>query len=62
LTPEYLQDIPTFTKRYFEKLYSRLKPPFCLVFDNYQDALSASMLHEAIGEGLNMIPAGINVI
>ncbi len=27
LTPEYLQDIPTFTYRYFEKLYDRLNPP-----------------------------------
>jgi DNA-binding SARP family transcriptional activator len=27
LTPEYLQDIPTFTYRYFEELYSRLIPP-----------------------------------
>ncbi len=27
LTPEYLQDVPTFTYRYFEELYSRLIPP-----------------------------------
>ncbi|MEW6377197.1 MAG: hypothetical protein AB1502_15580 [Thermodesulfobacteriota bacterium] len=27
LTPEYLQDIPTFTYRYFEELYSRVIPP-----------------------------------
>jgi DNA-binding SARP family transcriptional activator len=27
LTPEYIQDIPTFTYRYFEELYSRLNPP-----------------------------------
>jgi len=27
LTPEYLQDIPTFTYRFFEELYSRLIPP-----------------------------------
>jgi len=27
LTPEYLQDIPTFTFRYFEELYRRLIPP-----------------------------------
>lgn len=26
LTPEYLQDIPTFTRNYFENLYARLKP------------------------------------
>jgi len=62
LTPEYHQDIATFTKRYFEKLYSRLKPPFCLVFDNYQDAASESMLHDVIKEGLSLIPNKINVI
>jgi hypothetical protein len=27
LTPEYLQDVPTFTYRYFEELYNRLIPP-----------------------------------
>jgi len=27
LTPEYLQGIPAFTRRYFEELYSRLTPP-----------------------------------
>jgi len=27
LTSEYLQDVPTFTYRYFEELYSRLNPP-----------------------------------
>jgi len=27
LTPEYLQGIPAFTRRYFEGLYSRLTPP-----------------------------------
>ncbi|MEW6377585.1 MAG: AAA family ATPase, partial [Thermodesulfobacteriota bacterium] len=27
LTPEYLQDVPTFTFRYFEELYSRLISP-----------------------------------
>lgn len=35
LTPEYLQGITIFTRRYFENLYSRLKAPFTLVFDNY---------------------------
>src|SRR5512143_2821063 len=34
LTPEYLQGISTFTKRYFEKLYARLKTPFSVVLDN----------------------------
>lgn len=62
LTPEHLSDITTFTKRYFEKLFAMLKPPFCLVFDNYQDAPAESMLHEVIKEGLSLIPDKINVI
>src|SRR5512134_218489 len=35
-TPEYGLGVPTFTRRYFENLGSRLKPPHVLVFDNYQ--------------------------
>lgn len=73
LTPEYLQDIPTFTFRYFEKLYSRLIPPhpplakggkggFVLVFDNYQEVPPDSPLHEIILNGLSRIPEGINMI
>src|SRR4030043_1130625 len=45
LTPEYLQGIITFTQRYFEDLYSRLKVPSVLVFDNYQEASAESSFH-----------------
>jgi len=62
LTPEYLQDIPTFTRRYFEELSGRLKIPTILVFDNYQEVPSASSFHEVILNGLSGIPEGINVI
>jgi LuxR family maltose regulon positive regulatory protein len=62
LTPEYLQGITTFTLRYFENLYSRLKPPCVLVFDSYQDAPSDSRLHEVMKEGLSTVPDGIHVI
>jgi LuxR family maltose regulon positive regulatory protein len=34
LTPEYLLGIPTFTHRYFEELYSRLKTSSIIVFDS----------------------------
>src|SRR5512141_3047370 len=44
-TREYLSGISTFTKRYFETLFSRLKPPFCLVIDNYQDVPAESRFH-----------------
>src|SRR3990170_5770471 len=62
LTPEYLSDIPTFTLRYFERLYFLLTPPACLVIDNYHDVPEDSLFHEIICDGLKIIPEGINVI
>ncbi len=62
LTPEYLQGVPTFTKRYFENLCSRFTPPFTLVFDNYQDVSEGSDFHDIIVCGLDAVPDGINVI
>jgi ATP/maltotriose-dependent transcriptional regulator MalT/DNA-binding SARP family transcriptional activator len=61
LTPEYLQGVPTFTRRYAEELYRRLKPPFTMVLDNFQDA-SSSAFYGMIGNALETIPAGTNVI
>jgi LuxR family maltose regulon positive regulatory protein len=62
LTPEYRQGIPTFTQRYFENLYSRLKTPFIMVLDNYQMVPAESEFHEVISHGLSVIPEKINVI
>ncbi|MGD0626507.1 MAG: BTAD domain-containing putative transcriptional regulator [Thermodesulfobacteriota bacterium] len=62
LTAEYREDIPTFALRYFENLYSRLKPPSVVVFDDYQDIPDGSPFHELILNGLSHIPEGINVI
>ncbi|MBM4306527.1 MAG: hypothetical protein FJ123_07305, partial [Deltaproteobacteria bacterium] len=62
LTSEYLLGIPTFTQRFFENLYGRLKSPFLLVFDNYHRVASDSSLHEVILLGLSVLPKGINII
>jgi len=62
LTPEYLPGLPTFTLRYFENLFHRLKPPSLLVFDNYQEVPLESPFHEVIRHALTNIPKGINVI
>jgi LuxR family transcriptional regulator, maltose regulon positive regulatory protein len=62
LTPEYLQGIPAFTRRYFERLFSRLKPPSVVVFDNYQDAPLHSGFHEMFAHALDAIPEGVNVL
>ncbi|MCW9098517.1 MAG: BTAD domain-containing putative transcriptional regulator [Ignavibacteriaceae bacterium] len=62
LTPEYLPGLPTFTLRYFENLFHRLKAPSFLVFDNYQEVPVQSPFQEVIRHGLSNIPEGINVI
>src|ERR1700674_347068 len=43
LTPEYLADLPNFTRRFFRDLYSRLPPTAALVLDNYQDVVAGSI-------------------
>jgi ATP/maltotriose-dependent transcriptional regulator MalT/two-component SAPR family response regulator len=62
LAPEYLLGIPTFTHRYFEELYNRLKPSSIIVFDNYQQVTGESKFQEVINEGLSIIPEKIHVI
>jgi ATP/maltotriose-dependent transcriptional regulator MalT len=62
LTPEYLQGIGTFTSRYFDKLFSRLKAPFLIVFDNYHLVAQDSPLHQVIDTCINTLPAGIRIV
>ncbi len=62
LTPEYLYGVTAFTYRYFEDLYKRLKTPFILVIDNYQDVPVDSALHERLCEGLSRVPEGISIV
>ncbi|MDM8549731.1 BTAD domain-containing putative transcriptional regulator [Desulfobacterales bacterium HSG2] len=59
LTSEYLS---VFTLRYFEKLYSRMKIPGLIVFDDYQEVPADSLFHKMICSGLAQIPEGINII
>lgn len=62
LTPEYLAGTATFARKFFRDLYSRLKSPGILVFDNYQEVPANSPLHEVVQYALSEIPEGINVI
>ncbi len=61
LTPEYLGGIATFTRRFFENLYTRLKPPFAVVFDNYQDVPEEALFHGVMQNALSLVPEGIHV-
>jgi LuxR family maltose regulon positive regulatory protein len=62
LAPEYLPGLEEFTLRYFEALFDRLKQPFVLVFDDYQELPEDSPLHAVIRGGLSRLPQGINVM
>lgn len=71
LTPEYLQDVQTFSLRYFENLYNRLTSPSFLkkgagkavvVFDNYHEVPANSPFHEILRRGLEIIPEGVHFI
>ena len=58
LTPEYRQGVAVFARRFFRELYSRLKLPFTVVFDNYQDVPPDSALHDVMAETVGEIPKG----
>ena len=62
LTPEYLPDLSTFARRYFENLNSLLRPTGVMVFDNYHEVHENSPLHEVMLQGLSSAAEGINVI
>ena len=70
LTPEYLQGIPVFTRRFFEELCQRLLSPspikngneYVIVLDNYQDVALSSGIHDLMTHGLGAIPEGITFV
>ena len=56
LTPEYALGIPTFTRKFFEELFDRLKENAVLVLDNYQEARHDSPIHEVMRHALSAVP------
>lgn len=61
-TPEYGPGVSTFARRYFEDLCSRLKRPYILVLDNYQEIPSESAMHEIIRTGLSVFPKNVSSV
>jgi ATP/maltotriose-dependent transcriptional regulator MalT/DNA-binding SARP family transcriptional activator len=62
LTPEYLQDLPGFARRFFRDLFATLGPDAVLVLDNFQEVGEASAFHRIMAEGMAQVPEGINVV
>ena len=61
-TPDRLTDMDRYARQFFADLYARLKPPFALVFDNYQDIPAEARLHEALRVALEMLPEGGHIV
>jgi len=57
-SPEYHMGRKAFTRSFFEDLSSRLRTPFCIVLDNYQEVPGDSPLHGIIAEALEAMPVG----
>ena len=62
LRPEYLADLPGFTRRFFRDLYERLSRTAALVLDNYQDVPEDSSFQDVIREAVFETRAGLTVI
>ena len=62
LTPEYLPGLPIFTRRFFEQLFTRMKAPGVIVFDNYQLMPHDAPTQDLISLGFGEIPKGIRVL
>ncbi len=60
LTPEYLPELPTFTRNYFRDIFERISSPGVMVLDNYQN-IPESPMHQVIADALLEIPEGISV-
>jgi len=62
LTPENLPDVPSFSRRYFQELFTRLPANAVLVLDNFHRVPDGSPFHDVIREGLSRLPPGTSAI
>lgn len=62
LTPEYLQDVGGFGRRFFRELFSRLPEGATLVLDNYQEVDASERFHEIVAQAVNEVPQGACLI
>jgi len=61
-TPEYQQNLITFSRNFFRKFFSYLPAGMVLVFDNYQHLPPDSSVHSAINLLIEEKPEGVNNI
>lgn len=62
LTPEYLADIPGFTRRWFRELFVRLPEGAVIALDNYHELNADSPLHKALAVACEELPESSQLI
>ena len=62
LTPEYLNDIEGFSRRFFRELFARLPDNAVMVLDNYQEVAADQALHGLIARAVDEIPSGMLLV
>ena len=62
LTPEYLQDVEGFSRRYFRELFSRLPEGAVLILDNYQEVSAEKAFHRLIAHAAEDVPDGMTLV
>ena len=62
LTPEYLQDVEGFSRRFFRELFGRLPKGAAVVLDNYQEVGPDQKFHQLIAQAIEEVSPGITLI
>ncbi|MDH4134158.1 MAG: hypothetical protein OEV31_05165, partial [Gammaproteobacteria bacterium] len=62
LTPEYLPGLAVFARRFFERLFARVRRPFVLVLDNYQELSETSPVHDVLAVAAAELPRDISIL
>ncbi len=62
LTPDYALGVNVYAHNFFERLGALLKPPFVLVFDNYQLLRDDAPVHGLLARVLEALPQGLGAI
>jgi LuxR family maltose regulon positive regulatory protein len=62
LTPEYLQNVPAFARRFFRELFRILPAGATLVLDNYQEIPGDHPFHGMVAEAMEEVPAGATMV
>jgi LuxR family maltose regulon positive regulatory protein len=61
-TSEPQQDLARFVRSFFRDLFSALRPPATVVFDNFHDAQGTPEQRTALAQGLEEVPDEVTVI